>query len=127
MNTMTLKMPGLCACLLMAGSVSLAARPTLTISDTIGHEWVNEPIVWELPGAQGGTVQLQRDGHLIPAQVVRADGGVRVLFVIDRLAQDATTTVMADMRRQGTASWTTIAIFPCCIRMGFAGRSCCMG
>jgi len=103
MNTTKIKMAALCGCLLAAGHVSLAAGPTLTIKDTIGREWVGEPIVWELPGAKGDTVRLQRDGRPIPAQVVASDGGVRVLFVINRLAKDAATTVTAELGRSGPA------------------------
>ncbi len=101
MNTRKIKIAGLCICLLAAGHVSLAAGPALTIRDTIGREWVHEPITWELPGAKGDTVRLQRDGRPIPAQVVAGDGGVRVLFIIDRLAQDAATTVTAELGQSG--------------------------
>jgi len=102
-NTMKIEIAGLCGCLLAAGHVGLAAGPALTIKDTIGREWVNEPIVWELPDAKGDAVRLERDGRPIPAQVVAFDGGVRVLFVIDRLAKDAATTVTAEFGRPGTA------------------------
>lgn len=94
---------GLCVCLLAVGQISLAAELSLTIKDNIGREWVNEPIAWELPGAKGDTVLVQRDGKPIPAQVVAAPGGVRVLFLIDHLAKDASTTVTADLGRQGPA------------------------
>ena len=97
MNAMTIKLAGLWACVLAAGHVGLAAGPTLMIKDTIGREWVQEPIIWELPGAKGDTVRLLRDGRAIPAQVVADDTGVRVLFIIDRLAQDAATTVTAEL------------------------------
>ena len=63
MNTMKIKIAGLCGCLLAAGHAGLAAGPALTIKDKIGREWLSEPIVWELPGAKGDTVRLERDGR----------------------------------------------------------------
>ena len=74
MNTTKIKRVVLCCCFLAVGQISVAAGPSLTIKDTIGREWLNEPIVWELPGAKADTVRLQRDGQLIPAQVVAIDG-----------------------------------------------------
>jgi hypothetical protein len=101
MNTMTIKVAGLCGCLLTAVHAGLAAGPALTIKDTIGREWLNEPIVWQLPGAKATTVRLERDGRPIPAQVVAAEGGVQVLFVVDRLTKDAATTVTAELGQPG--------------------------
>jgi hypothetical protein len=69
MNALTIKIAGVCCCLLATGHVKLAAGPALTIKDTIGREWVNEPIVWELTGVMADTVRLQRDGRPIPVQV----------------------------------------------------------
>jgi hypothetical protein len=103
MNALTTKMAGLCVSLLATGHIGFAAGPTLTIKDTIGRHWLNEPILWELPGAKGDTVRLLRDGQPIPGQVVASEGGVRVLFAIDRLAKDAGTTVTAEFGRPGPA------------------------
>ena len=83
--------------------VSIDKLLNITIQDTIGREWLGEPIEWQLPGAKGDTVRLERDGQPIPAQVVATEGGVRGLFVIDRLAKDASTTVTAELGRPGPA------------------------
>jgi len=40
---------GLYGCLLAWGPIGLASELTLTIQDTIGRQWVHEPIIWELP------------------------------------------------------------------------------
>ena len=101
MKLSTIQTAGLIGWMLAAGHVSLAAGPALTIEDTIGREWVNEPIVWDLPGEKGDTVRLLRDGRPIVAQVVAVEGGVRVLCVVDRLAKDASTTVTAELGRSG--------------------------
>ncbi len=109
MNTMTITRFGLCAWVVAAGHVGLAADPVLTIRDTIGREWLDEPIVWELPGARGDKVRLLRDGRPIHAQIVASETGLQILFVIDRLAKDAATTLTAELGRQGPAD-TDLAI-----------------
>ena len=88
---------------LLAGVTAAAAAP-LVIRDTIGREWVNEPITWELPGVSATRVLVQRDGGAIPAQVVPATNGVTVLFVVDKLAPDGATTVTADFNQTGPAT-----------------------
>jgi len=103
MNAWTTKIAGLCVSILAAGQVGLAAGPTLTIRDTIGRQWLNEPIVWELPAAKGDAVRFLRDGRPIAGQLVAAEGGVCVLLVIDQLAKDAATTVTAELGRPGPA------------------------
>ncbi len=100
---MNLLHAALCGCLLAVGEIGLAAELSLTIQDTVGRPWVNEPIAWELPGAKGDAVLVERDGRPIPAQVVAVPGGVRVLFLIDRLAEDGSTTVTAELGKQGPA------------------------
>ncbi|MGA2616105.1 MAG: hypothetical protein ABSF26_00765 [Thermoguttaceae bacterium] len=92
---------GLCGCLLAAGNPSLAAQRSLTIKDNLGRGWVGEPITWELPGVKADKVLVKRDGNAIPAQVVATADGVRLLAIIDRLAQDASTTLTADLDAQG--------------------------
>ena len=91
----------LCGCVLALGPIGFASESTLTIRDNIGRPWLHEPIVWELPGIQGNSVLVQRDGLPIPAQTVSVEGATRVLFIVDRLSQDASTTVTADFSRQG--------------------------
>jgi len=86
-------LPGL---YLLLTATGLRAVETFTIRDCIGRDWVNEPIVWELPDVTADRVTLTRDGRAIPAQIVAAEGGIRVLFVIDRLARDGTTELRAD-------------------------------
>ena len=88
---------------LLAGVTAAAAAP-LVIRDTIGREWVNEPITWELPGVSATRVLVQRDGGAIPAQVVPATNGVTVLFVVDKLAPDCASTVTADFNQTGPAT-----------------------
>ena len=104
---------GLCGCLLAAGHVSLAAERSLTIKDNLGRAWVDEPIEWELPGVKGDKVLVKRDGTPIPAQVVATADGAGVLVIIDRLAQDASTTLTADLDRQGpTGTDLSVALEP---------------
>ncbi|MGA2257738.1 MAG: hypothetical protein ABSG53_24005, partial [Thermoguttaceae bacterium] len=92
---------GLCGCLLAVGHTSLAGERKLTIKDNLGRPWVSEPIAWEMPGVKANKVLVKRDGRPIPAQVVAAPGGLRVLLIIDRLAKDASTTLTADLDEQG--------------------------
>ncbi|MHB8954848.1 MAG: hypothetical protein ACYC4U_17900 [Pirellulaceae bacterium] len=92
---------GLSGCLLAFGSIGLASELTLTIQDTIGRQWMHEPIVWDLPGVKSDTVLVQRNGTPIPAQVVATADGIRVLFIIDHLPRDASTTVTAEPGKQG--------------------------
>ena len=80
-----------------------AHEQPLTIRDNVGREWRNEPIAWEVAGERGESVLLKRDGTAIPAQVVQTDDGVQVLFVIDALAKDAATTVVAELGKAGPA------------------------
>jgi hypothetical protein len=88
-------------CLFAVGGTNLAGERKLTIRDNLGRAWVNEPIAWDLPGAQGQTVLVRRDGRPIPGQVVPTAGGLRVLFLVDRLAKDGSPAVTADLERQG--------------------------
>jgi hypothetical protein len=71
----------------------------LTIRDNIGREWVNEPIVWELPGAKSDALLVKRDGKLIPSQFVATTNGVQVLFIVDKLAKDGETKITMDPGR----------------------------
>lgn len=84
--------------LICAAAVNAA---DLTIRDTIGRVWTNEPITWDLPGAQGERVLVQRDGQPIPAQVVATPTGVQVLFRVDQLTKDGATTVTAALGQAG--------------------------
>ena len=104
----------LCSCCLAWGQIGLASQMNLTIQDNIGRQWAHEPIVWELPGVRCDTVLLRRDGTPIPAQVVPTADGLRVLFTIDRLEKDASTTIAAEPSARGRwkrtcASWTKTA------------------
>ena len=83
--------------------MGLASELNLTIQDNIGRQWVHEPIVWEPPGVKRDTILVQRDGTPIPAQVVATADGIRVLFIIDHLQQDTSTTVTAEPGKQGPA------------------------
>ncbi len=95
----------LCWCigLVAAFGPAAMAAPSLVIRDNIGRAWVNEPIVWDLPGVNADKVLVQRDGKPIPAQLVGVAGGVQVLCVIDQLAKDGTTTLTADFAQDGPA------------------------
>lgn len=98
--------------LVLAAAEAPAAPHTLTVKDTIGRAWEQEPINWELtlaPGEfRGGPVRVQRDGKPVPAQAdvlaAHADGSaktVTVRVVIDALARDATTQLTADLGEEG--------------------------
>lgn len=76
----------------------------LTIQDNIGRDWADEPIVWDLPGATGDSVLVQRDGQPIPAQVVPKSDGVQVLVLIDKLAKNATTKLTAELGKTGPSA-----------------------
>lgn len=95
---------GVCGFLLAAGQAGLASELKLTIHDNVGRVWINEPIVWELPGVRGETVLVRRDGAAIPAQAVATKAGTSVLFLIDRLLKDAATTVTVEPGKQGPAA-----------------------
>jgi hypothetical protein len=79
----------------LLGCPAFAHGHDLTIRDTIGRDWTDEPIVWHLPGGTGDAVAVARDGKPIPAQVTAAEGGVDVLCIIDSLAKDGSTTLTA--------------------------------
>jgi hypothetical protein len=86
-------------------TAAFAAAPALTIRDTIGRAWSQEPIVWQLPKEAGtmadGPVKLQRDGQPIPGQWVSAPEGPRILFVVEQLAADGATSVTAEPGQPG--------------------------
>ena len=99
-------------CLWTQGGAAAAAEHKLTIADTIGRAWEQEPIQWELELAagewNGGAVLVQRDGKPIPAQAEvserHADGSARkavIRFLIARLEANASTTVSAELGGKG--------------------------
>jgi len=102
---------------LAAVGVVGAARPQLVIRDNIGRAWQNEPIAWKLslpPRAwDGKTFRVLRDGKAVLAQAeVRdrhKDGSVRtatVVFVVDKLAADAATTITFEAGKAGPKQTT---------------------
>jgi len=88
----------------LAAFAATAGAQELTLRDNIGRDWANEPIVWELPGAKGDSVLVQRDGQPIPAQVVTTTNGVEALVVIDKLAKDASTKLTAELGKTGPST-----------------------
>lgn len=88
----------------LLGCPAFAHGHDLTIRDTIGRDWTDEPIVWHLPGGTGDAVAVARDGKPIPAQVTAAEGGVDVLCIIDSLAKDGSTTLTAELGKSGPAA-----------------------
>lgn len=110
----------LCAIILLAVRLALAAEFTLTVSDTISRTWQQEPIKWAVTCKQGewsgSKVAVKRDGTAIPAQVNVAerfpDGSVKtatILCIINRLDKDATTTLTATTEETGpTATDLTV-------------------
>lgn len=91
-----------------------AAELNLTVADTIGRNWTNEPICWDVackPGEwKGAQVRLTRDDQAIPAQTVvkeRYDDGsvksAQLLFLIDHLEKDAATKITAVLEQAGPA------------------------
>ncbi|MGA2498728.1 MAG: hypothetical protein ABSH20_13365 [Tepidisphaeraceae bacterium] len=99
MQIIKLLSTGLCG--LLWSRLLIAAELNLTIRDNIGRAWANEPITWDLPGMKGGKVLVRRDGAPIPAQIIATADGARVLFIIDRLAKDASTTITAEPGSEG--------------------------
>ncbi|MHB9134101.1 MAG: hypothetical protein ACYDBB_23775 [Armatimonadota bacterium] len=105
------------ACLLavlciVATITAFAADLKLTVADTIGKAWDNEPIYWDItfkPGEwKGGDMLVQRDGKPILAQALvtakNDDGSVktaRVSFLIDHLDKDAKTEITAELGKTG--------------------------
>ncbi len=89
---------------LAATAASAAVEHTITLRDSIGRDWVSEPIVWELPEVKADSVLLKRDGQPIPAQVVAGANGVRVLCMVDKLAKDGATTLVAEAGQAGPAT-----------------------
>jgi hypothetical protein len=95
---------------------SLAAEPpALTIRDTIGIDWREEPICWELElpagGWRGGAVRVEREGSAIPAQAMvvkrHGDGSARLVevrFIIDRLPRDGSTALSCRLGEEGPRS-----------------------
>ena len=92
---------GLCACLLAVGHATLAGQWNLTIQDNLGRPWVGEPIAWELPGAKGDKVLVKRDGTAHPRSGRCHGGRGPRAVIIDRLAKDASTSLTADLDKQG--------------------------
>ncbi|MFN9223290.1 MAG: hypothetical protein ACK6D6_14380 [Planctomyces sp.] len=106
----------------LGGRTAVAAERTLTIRDTIGRDWAEEPITWSVeftPGEWSGTStgegkavvpSVTRDGKPIPAQAQvlerHADGSVKsaaVRLVVDQLAKDAATEIKLDTAKSGPA------------------------
>ena len=92
----------------------LAAQTELMIHDTIGRNWADEPINWDVslePGRfQKEQVVVKRDGRPIPAQLAirerHPDGSVKsgvIRFLLDTLAKDATTRITAESGGDGPA------------------------
>jgi hypothetical protein len=88
------------------------APPVLIIRDTIGKEWRDEPICWELDLARdqwaGGEVLVERDGKAIAAQatvVSKHDDGtakrVEIRFFIDELAKGGSTELVCHIGKAG--------------------------
>ena len=92
--------------LLAFACLSLAVCPAaeLVVRDTIGRDWANEPIAWDLPGVKADGVIVTRDGKPIPAQAVATPDGTRVLCIIDSLPKDGTTTLKAEPGKAGPAA-----------------------
>ncbi len=99
-------------CLCLPRSALAAEPPALTIRDTIGIDWRDEPICWELelPGGgwRGGAVRVERDGSAIPAQATvvkrHGDGSARLVevrFLIDRLPRDGSTALLCRLGEEG--------------------------
>ncbi len=81
-----------------------ASAEELVIRDTIGRDWTDEPIAWELPGAKAESVLVKRDGNPITGQTVKTENGVKVLFIVDKLAKDGETKITADLGQTGPTS-----------------------
>src|SRR5262245_12985717 len=96
----------------LSSALTETAPPTLTIRDTIGKEWRDEPICWEFDLPRGhssvGPVLVERDGKAIPAQgtVVEKhnDGSARrveVRFLIGALAKGRSTELVCHLGKAG--------------------------
>ncbi len=85
-------------------TVITAQAQELVIRDTIGRDWVNEPITWELPGAKADPRLVKRDGQPIPAQTIATSNGVQLLFIVDKLAKDCATTITTELGKVGPAT-----------------------
>jgi hypothetical protein len=96
--------PPLLLGLLLTSLCSGAQAYELVVRDTIGRDWAHEPIVWELPGAKGDRVRVQRDGQPIPGQIVATPAGAQVLCIVDTLAKDGATKLTAELGQTGPAT-----------------------